>query len=284
MKHTTHDAIRDAQGQPLFSPTSLYWRVNREWLIALAGPRALLLELAHPAIAAGVAQHSNYRGDPFGRLYRTMKTMTEISFGDEQERRDALKHFFKCHARVKGTTTEMGEMAYDARDPELQFWVLATLIDSVVRVYEKFVAPLTFAEKCAYYDDCVRLARVLGISHAAIPNSYDAFCSYMEAMLSADVLCVTQNARDIVDALFAPTLRGYATRGFSFVGIGMLPRRFRDEYGFGWDDAREKNLERVAKVARRVRPLIPHALAIHPKAYQMEKFFGHGKELESCKA
>ena len=271
---------------PLFSPKSLYWRVNREWLIALAGPRALLLELAHPAIAAGVAQHSNYRGDPFGRLYRTMKTMTEISFGTEAEMRDALKHFFKCHARVRATADDERRttIEYDARDAGLQVWVLATLIDSVLRVFEKFVAPLTFADKCAYYDDCVRLARVLGISPAAIPNSYDTFCAYMGAMLSADVLCVTQNARDIVDALFAPTPRGYATRWFSFVGIGMLPPRVRAEYGFGWDDAREKNLERFAHLARRVRPWIPHALAIHPKAYQMEKFFGHGKELKSCKA
>lgn len=271
----------------LFSPHSLYWRVNREWLIAFAGPRALLLELAHPAIAAGVAQHSNYRGDPFGRLYRTMKTMTEISFGTTVERRAALKHFFACHRRVKGVVREIGEIrevAYDARDSQLQFWVLATLIESVLRVYETFVAPLTLADKGAYYNDCLELARVLGISRAAIPNSYDAFCAYMDAMLCADVLCVTQNARDIVNALFAPTPRGAATRGFSFVGIGMLPPRVRDEYGFVWNESREKNLERLANFTRRVRPLIPHALAIHPKAYQMEKIFEHGKELESCKA
>ena len=62
--------------KPIFSPDGWYWRVNREWLIALMGPRAVLLELAHPAVAAGVARHSNYRGDPIGRLYRTMKTMT----------------------------------------------------------------------------------------------------------------------------------------------------------------------------------------------------------------
>ena len=275
MIHTTHDEIRSALRQPLFSPTSLYWRVNREWLIALAGPRALLLELAHPAIAAGVAQHSNYRGDPFGRLYRTMKTMTEISFGTEAERRNALSHFHKCHARVRGTTGagERTATEYDARDTRLQFWVLATLIDSVLRVYEKFVAPLTFADKCAYYDDCAHLARVLGISRAAIPNSYDAFCAYMDAMLCANVLCVTQNARDVVDALFAPTPRGYATRGFSFVGIGMLPPRVRGMYGYEWSAADENKLERLAKFSRRARRWIPHALAIHPKAYTMERRF-----------
>lgn len=256
----------------------MYWRVNREWLIALAGPRAVLLELAHPAVAAGVAQHSDYRGDPFGRLYRTMKTMTEISFGTEEEMREALKHFQRCHARVKGeiSPSPVTEPAlskakghpssYDARDPQLQFWVLATLIDSVPRAYEKFVAPLTFADKCAYYDDCAQLARLLGISQDVVPPTYAAFSLYMDAMVCSETLRVTQNARDVVGALFAPTLRGRAAQLFSFASIGMLPARVREEYGFEWDEAREKNLERLAQFSRRVRRWIPDGLAIHPKA------------------
>ena len=252
----------------------MYWRVNREWLIALAGPRALLLELAHPAIAAGVAQHSNYRGDPFGRLYRTMKTMTEISFGMPDERRDALKHFHKCHAQVRDRASVVRPpsfVVYDARDSDLQFWVLATLIDSVLRVYEKFVAPMTFADKGAYYEDCVELARVLGISRAAVPESYAAFERYMDTMVCGNALVVTQNARDIVDALFAPTLRGHLTRRFSFVGIGLLPPRVRQMYEYEWAAADENRLDHLAAIARRVRPKIPRALAIHPKAYSMER-------------
>jgi uncharacterized protein (DUF2236 family) len=252
----------------LFAPSSLYWRVNREWLISFAGPRALLLELAHPAVAAGVARHSNYQGDPFGRLYRTMKTMTEISFGDETERRIALRHFHRCHARVNGTTQET---RYDARDSSLQFWVLATLIDSVPRAYEKFVAPLSLADKCAYYDDCVRLARLLGISSSVIPATYRAFEEYMHILIHGNTLHVTDDARAVVNALFAPTLRGNATRWFSFASIGMLPPRLRKEYGFTWDDGREKNLERFASISRRVRPWIPTVLAIHPKAWTMER-------------
>lgn len=248
----------------LFSPQAVYWRINREWLIALAGPRAVLLELAHPAVAAGVAQHSNFRGDPLGRLYRTMKTMTEISFGTRAERAIALKHFHSCHARVRGEQ-------YDARDSQLQFWVLATLLDSVLRVYEKFVTPLTFAEKCAYYDDCVHLARVLGIARAAIPETYASFNLYMDAMLSDGSLNVTQDARSIAAALFAPTMRGRAMRLFSFAGIGMLPPRLRAEYGYEWDETREKKLEQLAAFSRRARPFIPHLFAVHPKAYRMEK-------------
>jgi uncharacterized protein (DUF2236 family) len=258
---------------PLFSPQSMYWRVNREWLIALAGPRAILLELAHPAVAAGIAQHSNYRGDPFGRLYRTMKTMTEISFGTETEMRAALKHFHKCHARVHSTADACPASAfvYDARDPHLQLWVWATLLDSVLRVYDRFVTPLTFADKCAYYDDCVRLAQFLGISRNVIPSTYTGFNLYMGAMLYGDALHVTQDSRNVVNALFAPSLRGDLTRLFSSVGIGLLPPRLRQEYGFAWDETRAKRVERLASISRRVRPWIPTALAIHPKAWLQER-------------
>lgn len=255
---------------PLFSPDSAYWRVNREWVIALAGPCAVLLELAHPAVAAGVANHSNYRGDPFGRLYRTMKTMTEISFGTEEERQNALKHFHRCHAPVRGEIAP-GAGPYDARDPELQFWVLATLIDSVPRAYERFVGPLTPAERNAYYKDCAKMARVMGIVREAIPPTYSAFQTYMHEMLDGDALRVTEQGRAVAAALFAPTLRGSATRLISYASIGMLPPRLRAEFGFTWDTAREARLERIARWSRHVRPWIPNMLAVHPKAYAMER-------------
>jgi uncharacterized protein (DUF2236 family) len=249
--------------------------VNREWLISLAGPRAVLLELAHPGVAAGVARHSNYQGDPFGRLYRTMKTMTEISFGTESEMRAALAHFHKCHARVRGeivsSVSSECPMHYDARDPALQFWVLATLADSVLLVYERFVAPLSRGERHDYYNDCVKLARILGIPQTAMPVTFSEFTGYMNEMVSGEALKVTEEARKVVGALYAPTVRGHATRRFSFPSIGMLPPRLRDEFGFTWTQANERRLEQLASVSRRARKWVPHRIAIHPKAYAMEQ-------------
>lgn len=253
----------------LFSPHSMYWRVNREWLIALAGPRAVMLELAHPAVAAGVAQYSAYGTDPFGRLYRTMKTMTDISFGTAEEARDALRRFHGCHARVQGQT-KCGA-PYDARDPQLQLWVWGTLVDSVVRVYERFVSPLTFADKCAYYADSTRLARLLGIADEHIPPTFTAFNLYMGVTLYGDTLQVTGEARAVMDALYAPSLRGRATRWFSFASIGLLPPRWRHAYGYTWNDADARRLERLAAWSRQLRAYVPLRLAIHPKARQAEK-------------
>ena len=85
-----------------FTPHSVFWRVNSDALVNLAGSRALLLELAHPLVAAGVAGHSNYRGDPFGRLMRTLSTMSRLMFTDAGSAEAALRHFNACHARVKG--------------------------------------------------------------------------------------------------------------------------------------------------------------------------------------
>ncbi|HLB48779.1 MAG TPA: oxygenase MpaB family protein [Anaerolineales bacterium] len=112
-----------------FSPHTPFWRVNSHAAVTLAGARALMLELAHPLVAAGVAAHSSYRGDPFGRLYRTMRTMHEILFGDAAAAERAIRHFNGCHAKVKGELLEtVGPPAagahYEARGPLLKLWVL----------------------------------------------------------------------------------------------------------------------------------------------------------------
>lgn len=255
----------------LFSPDSVFWKVNREWIISLAGPRAVLLELAHPLIAEGVAHHSDFRRDGFGRLYRTMKTMTEITFGAGEDTRTALKHFHQCHKNVRGESQELVGRRYDANDPDLKFWVLATLIDSVLRVYELFITPVTDADKAAYYADAVRLAHVLGIPAASIPPTYPAFNLYADTMLYGGTLQVTQTAREVSDALFAPRLFGRVMHEFSVVSIGLLPPHMRDAFGFQWNDTSERRLLRFAAWSRQLRPRLPDRLCVHPKAYSEER-------------
>src|SRR5947207_3992314 len=90
-------------GQPLFSPSSVFWRVNRELASGLAGPRAVLMQIAHPLIAAGVADHSRYQEHRFARLYRTSMAATAITFGSEAVALWAIESINKIHARVHGT-------------------------------------------------------------------------------------------------------------------------------------------------------------------------------------
>src|SRR5437016_11697134 len=101
----------------LFGPGSLTWRVNREGALLLGGGRALLLQVAHPLVAAGVAQHSNYREDPWGRLYRTLDTVTTIVFGTNEESEEAADRLRRVHSRVTGKADD--GRPYEANDPDL---------------------------------------------------------------------------------------------------------------------------------------------------------------------
>src|SRR5258707_12786274 len=164
-------------GERYFSPDSLFWNINREALMVLSGPRALLLEMAHPLVAAGVAEHSDFRGQPFRRLFRTVGVMTAINFEPAGRARAAVAHTRGCHGPVRGTLPEDGGpylagTAYPADDPLLELWVVATLIDSVLVVYQHLVRPLSLKEKQAYYVGGLQLGRAFGIPAELMPPEY----------------------------------------------------------------------------------------------------------------
>jgi uncharacterized protein (DUF2236 family) len=255
-----------------FAPDSLFWRINREALMVLSGPRALLLELAHPLVAAGVAEHSDFRGRPLHRLFRTVGVMTAINFEPHSRARAAVAHTRACHGRVQGTLAEdvgpyLAGTPYRADDPLLQLWVVATLLDSVLVVYDHLVRPLAPKEKQAYYAGGQQLGRVFGIPAELMPPEYDDFQTYLDAMLRSDALTVGPAARNVVNALFrGPRALGPATRLASFVSIGLTPPRLREAFGLGWTERDERRLQRLGRISRRLRPWAPAPLVVHPQA------------------
>ncbi len=139
--------------------------------------RALLMELAHPLIAAGVADHSDFRKRPFKRLYRTMRLMSCITFGSRKAASRAAQRIGQCHSSVQGELRQPAGChpsgcAYNANDPQLKLWVLATLIDSSLCLYELFMRPLSAEEKESYYQDSRRMGLLLGIDPASMPADY----------------------------------------------------------------------------------------------------------------
>ena len=259
----------------LYSPDSLFWQINREALMVLSGPRALLLELAHPLVAAGVAEHSDFRGAPLHRLFRTVGVMTAINFEPDRRARAAVVHTRRCHGRVTGRLAEdvgpyLAGTPYRADDPLLQLWVVATLIDSVLATYEHLLRPLTPAEKEAYYAGGKQLARAFGIPDELMPPEYDDFQTYVDAMVRSDALTVGPAARKIVQALMTPHVLGPAIRLSSFISIGLTPPRLRDAFGFEWTAANERRLQWLGRASRRLRPWAPAPLVVHPQALWAE--------------
>lgn len=268
--------MRDAG---LFGPGSLTWRVNREGVLLLGGGTALILQVAQPLVAAGVAEHSNYREDPWGRLYRTLDLTTRIVFGDTETSRAAAERLRDVHRRVRGVTREDGGRypagtPYDATDPELLMWVHATLVDTSLRVYERYVAPLTIAEKRDYYAEQMLLAERYGVPRGSQPQSFAEFNEYVEDMLAGDRIAVTGALRDVVDATLRPPLPLLArplVEALNLATVGLLPSRLREELELPWGPTRERLLGAQRALLRTLIPALPSPAREFPPARSAER-------------
>jgi uncharacterized protein (DUF2236 family) len=257
----------DAAGPPeegLFGADSWLRRVSAESVLLLGGGRALLLEVAHPLVAAGVAEHSSFREDPLGRLQRTLDAMSALAFRERGEALEAARRVERAHLRVRGRLAHAvgrtpAGTPYDGRDPELMRWVWATLVDTALEVTARFVAPLPPEALRSYYADQRTLARVLGIPEPLVPVDYAAFRAYFDGMLAGDALAVGDAAREIAAAVLDPPLRLPATGLARLVTAGLLPARLREAFGLAWDERREARLQELCASARALRAGAPAA-------------------------
>jgi len=263
----------------LFGPGSMTWRVNREGVLLLGGGRALVLQVAHPLVAAGVAEHSNYRDDPWGRLYRTLDLTTKIVFGSTETAKEAADRIWQVHGRVHGETREAGGRypagtPYEARDPELLMWVHATLVDTAMLVYTRYVGKLTIAEQHAYYEEQKLLGEQFGVPSDRQPDTFTDFNDYVRDMLAGDRIAVTDALRDVVDATLRPELPFVArplVAALNLVTVGMLPQRVRRELEVAWTPGRERLLEASRVVISRLLPVLPRIMRDFPPARNADR-------------
>ncbi len=263
--------------QRFFSSDSTIWRVDREMVLLLGGGRALLMQLSHPKLAAGVADHSGFKEDPLGRLQRTMNTMWSIVFDDAPKARASLQRVNDIHARVQGIIKE-GEplpegTPYRALDPELLLWVHATLVDSAILTHSLFVRPLDLPEKARYYRETKKLGYLFGIMEAEVPPSLESFNAYRDNMLTGNAIAVGPTARSLATEILHPRPWILRMGGplFSFITIGLLPPSLREAYNLRWNRDREKVFQFLAKAIRCLLPLVPSPLRVVPQARAAEK-------------
>lgn len=241
----------------LFRDGSWMRRISGESVLLFGGGRALLLEIAHPLVAAGVAEHSDFRTDPFGRLRRTLDAMSTITFGDRARALAAARGVERAHERVKGTlSTRVGPhpagTPYDGRAPELVHWVWATLADTSLVVYDAFVAPLDDDAREAFHADQRVVARLLGVPPERVPPDYAAFRDEFDAIVAGDTLAVGEQAREIAQAVLHPPggFGGGTVRG---VTAALLPPRLREAFGLRWDASRAARFDALVASVRRLR-------------------------------
>src|SRR5690348_13124847 len=139
----------------LFGPGSIVWRVNRDRCFPLAGIRSLMVQALHPLAMAGVAEHSTWREDPFGRLAATSGYVLTTTYGDTASALAAAAWVRKIHQRVRGNDPETG-LPYSAEDPDLLLWVHAGMVESIVTVVQRYGRGLSDEEADRYVAEMVR--------------------------------------------------------------------------------------------------------------------------------
>jgi uncharacterized protein (DUF2236 family) len=238
--------------------------------------RAILLQLAHPAVAAGVHHHSSFRGSPlssFRRLRSTIGAMLSITFGDTERMIAAAAGINAIHDRVRGRVDEGAGETYSAHDPDLQRWVHATLIESIPMAYELLVEPLLPRERDRYCAEAAIMEPLLGMPCGWLPRDSAQLATYMGEMLAGGRLVVTDTSRAVARAVLYPP-KWYAAwpafRAMQLLTIGSLPPSIRQAYGFEWRARDARAFARWTALLRTSVRLMPPVAREWPMARRRE--------------
>jgi len=246
-------------------------------LLLGAGPRALLLQLADPAVAAGVDEHSDFRNDPWRRLDGTLRSYLRIMYGSTAAARGEIRRLNVLHRDIRGR-------GYDARDPVLALWVHATLIDSTIVANDAWLGPLPRDRAARFYLETLPIARAFGVPEAMLPRDIDAFDAYVIGRLApGGGVHVTATARELAGAILHPPLPGVLARlpldprayGWTlWPAVGLLPGSVREAYGIRFGRREQLVADWLVAGWRAWNPLLPPAFRQMPQARAADRRVG----------
>jgi uncharacterized protein (DUF2236 family) len=262
-------AVRAAAAGPvegIFGPESLTWRVDREAAVFLGAGRALLLQLAHPWVAAAISEHSRTFADPVGRFHRTFNITFTMVFGTLDQAVLASRRLHRRHAVVTGTVPQAAGRfeagsAYSANEVSALQWVHATLVETALQTHDLVLPALTNSERERYWTEAKLYAALFGVRPADLPADWTSFAAYTEAMSQSDSLAVSPAARDIAEQIFSGRATGLRIPGwYRALTAHLLPERLRDEFGFEFGEREARSLDRALTWICRIYPRLPMRL------------------------
>ncbi len=250
----TSDGV-GAGGPGLFPPGSPARRVWGHPVVMLGAGRALLLQLAHPGVARGVMEHSDFAADPFGRLQRTLDAVDRIVWGTAEEANATAARLRAVHGHVRGE-------GYDATDPALVMWVHATLVDTALRMHSRWARPVPAPVAEAFYRQATVVGELFGCPIAQQPAGLAAFRAYVRQMVGALGPGIDDDQRRLAHRVLHPSVPIAADPVVVLarqLTIGQLPRPVREGFRLGWDRPREAALLATGLGTRLLN--VPFALA-----------------------
>jgi uncharacterized protein (DUF2236 family) len=245
--------------------------IGGESALIAGGGRAILLQLAHPAVGHGVAAHSDFADRSIDRLRNTLRFVYAVAFGTPGQLAFVTREVNRAHRPVHAEATE-GRPAYSAFDPQLQLWVAATLYDTAVLVHERIYGPLDEASADLLYAEYAKVGTALQMPAALWPPDRAAFQRYFDVTLAA--LRVDEVTRGVANALLHPSRKApvwlrLAMPTARLVTAGLLPESLRSDFGLPWGPARERRFERLMTATSIIYPFLPQRLRYLPKTRAM---------------
>ena len=220
-------------GEPAYlHPGSVHWRVYKNPIaLAIGGVAAVLLEFADARIRSGVWDHSTYKADPIGRSKRTGIAAMVGVYGPQSAARRVIQGVTNMHSRVVGATP--GGEAYKALDVELLDWVSATAAYGFLNAYDRFVSPVSEADKTRFYEEGGPVARLYGVQYS--PKSTADFLGMMDKLVDRfephpiveEFLAIIQSGQA------APNMPKRLHRALARASVSLLPPIVREKLKLG---------------------------------------------------
>ncbi|MEA2427409.1 MAG: hypothetical protein QOF37_1037 [Thermoleophilaceae bacterium] len=261
-------------------PGSVVWRVSGDWTMMLGGGRALILQVAHPTVAAGVSQFSDYESAPWERLTGTLDLYLRVIYGGRSESTvEAGERLRDLHKRIKGVDAYGNR--YHALDPHSFHWVHATLVDSMVEMNARFGRrPMTTLEKELFYEEMCEVAKLYGLREQDMPPDWSAFRAYFDEMVHTE-LKDSDTLQNVIRSVFRPVKPPVlpvpdqvwyiaswpGAELLRLTTVGSLPRELRHKAGLDWSREKDLALRAQAAAIRTVFPRLPDRLRLMPPAF-----------------
>ncbi|MGH7610954.1 MAG: oxygenase MpaB family protein [Candidatus Dormibacteria bacterium] len=259
----------------LFGPGSVTWQVMREPLLILGASRALLMQVAHPLVAQGALDHSDFATDPVGRFQRTAGWVTTVVFGTEDEAREATREVNRLHRRVAGelplehtTTRWPAGSPYRATDRDLLLWVHGSLLEAMLRTHAALVARLDEGTEDRFVREWDAVAALMGLPEGSTWPGARGMRAWLARQVGTRLAEPGDGSRRVAAVILQPRSRGFGPRGLteisSFITCGLMPEPTRQQFGIRWSWAQELAFQGLALSLRRARPLLPRELRVSP--------------------
>lgn len=251
-------------------PETITWRRAGDARAMTGAGTALMLQVAHPTVAGGVREFSDFVGDPWGRLFRTLDYVNLLVYGGPERAAQTGRRMRAMHTKIKGIDPQ--GRRYHALEPEAYAWVHATLAISILAAHERFGRPFTAEQTRRFWAEWRGLGRLLGIRERDLPESYGAFRAWTEELIDTRL-----ERNDVVDLVLrtltepaAPpvpglgprswsTLRRPAVRTMQLATVGLLPASAQRRLDLRLTAAQERELAALGAISRATTPLLPQA-------------------------